>query len=176
LSFFASNSIGTSSSVTPWTAKQTTIIGATVTAPTKPATPQTDYMRSRKLYDKYYQVQIAYGHSSAQTGAVGSGSYLFTLPDGLQFNTTEHPLYTSNTGAVDTTTTYQYATVVEHQLDIAGQSYYGTNGIIVPYSATQFRIGIPTGDGSPQWVGSSAFSFTLAAVQYRFVFDVATTN
>jgi hypothetical protein len=177
LSFFASTSSGTNSSLTPWTSKQTTVIGATGTAPTKPATPQTDYMRSRKLYDKYHQVQIAYGHSAAQTGVAGSGAYLFTLPDGLQFNTTEHPLYTANPGTVNETTLYQYATVVEHQLDIAGAPnlYAGVNALIVPYSATQFRLCSLSGDSAGQWVGTTA-TLILPAVQYRFVFDIATTN
>lgn len=176
LSFFASTSSGTNSSLTPWTAKQTTVIGSTVTAPTKPATPQTDYMRSRKLYDKYHQVQIAYGHSSAQTGAVGSGAYLFTLPDGLQFNTTEHPLYTDNPGTIDVTTLYRFGTVVEHQLDLAGQpNFYAVNALIIPYSDSQFRVCSLTGDGALQWVGGT-FTFTLPAVQYRFVFDIATAN
>ena len=176
LSFFASNSIGTNSSVTPWTAKQATVIGSTGTAPTKPASPQTDYMRSRKLYDKYHQVQIAYGHSSAQTGVAGSGAYLFTLPDGLQFNTAEHPLYSDIPGVIDVTTLYKYATVAEHQLDLAGQpNFYAVNALILPYSATQFRVCSLTGDGAGQFVGGT-FTFILPAVQYRFVFDVATTN
>jgi hypothetical protein len=164
----------------PWTAKQTTIIGATTTAPAKPAIAsiQTDYMRSRRLYDKYHQIQIAYGQG-ATVGTAGSGAYLFTLPNGLSFDVTAHPVYNVNPGVVDVTTLSRFGTLYVNELYLANQAAaHATLAVIVPFSATQFRVAVIVSSPAvtAAWVGSTAFALAGSGVNYKFGFDVTTTT
>ncbi len=72
--------------------------GATTTAPTV-GTTRRNNISYRQLGPKEWEVALTY--EVLTLGTLGSGDYLFTLPNSLQFDTTLpfQPAYTSNIGA-----------------------------------------------------------------------------
>ena len=68
-----------------WTSGGATTITATSANPTK-GTTSIDFILYRLVGPKIYEVKMSYYQTAA--GSAGNGDYLFTLPAGLQFDTT----------------------------------------------------------------------------------------
>jgi hypothetical protein len=149
-----------------------TVWGATTTAPSPGG--GCFGMSCRQAGDKYYQIII--GVCKSAGGTAGSGDYLFTLPNGLQFNTGTQPpsqaIYTANIGA---------SSLAFMQTAIPGATGYITDGVStylcvapVVYSATQFRV-LTVGGGNFRPWGSGWFAASSAiCMNMNFQF-VATT-
>lgn len=129
--------VATSLSGSTWVSEAITIT-ATTSNPTKATTKVDDYIRYRIVGPKEYEVQMMYAHTSATGAAAGNGTYLFTLPGALQFNTTFNPGYVA--------TTFSDGTVAAARSVIEGSSGFITNGgvycssIARVYDSTRFMI------------------------------------
>ncbi len=110
--------------------------GATTTAPSIGTTSRNN-ISYRRLGEKEWEVSMVYHPTSI--GTPGTGDYLFTLPNSLQFNTTIaiQTTYTSNVGANSWTLAgyiIPTASGLINDNSVGGQVYP------IIYSSTQFRI------------------------------------
>jgi hypothetical protein len=146
-----------------------TVWGATTTAPSPGG--GCFGMWCRQAGDKYYQIII--GVCKSAGGSAGLGDYLFTLPNGLQFNTGTQPpsqaIYTANIGV---------SAIGFLQVAIPGSTGYITDGSTtylcvapVVYSATQFRV-VTVGAGNYRpWAANwfAASSAICMNMNFQFV-------
>ena len=156
--------------VPAWTSVGAITFGATTTAPTKPTTRVKDNISYRQLGAKQWEVIMSWQVTNAAGAVAGSGDFLFTLPNSLQFDTTlpSQSVYTSN---VQTSTWAHIANIIPSgsgmitNLSVGGQVYP------MVYSSTQFRILAATsGSGIESW-GSGFFSVTdTVSMQLTFRF------
>lgn len=123
---------------TAFSAKTPLIIEATTVSPTKATAPENDFIRYRDLGNNEVELDFLYS-AELPTGAdAGNGDYLFTLPNGYQFDLTEHPVYTDPiyTGLWHV----RFAIRGVQSIVLGGDTNFSSSGYIIPYSATQFRI------------------------------------
>lgn len=145
-----------------WSATSTIQIGATTTAPTKGTTDldQVKWIKRGESAEFWYQ------YSQTGVGSAGSGDYLFSLPNGMQF--ADHVIkYTTLEG------TGGWAT---GKVGIAAGT--GWNGgsanytmFIFPYDSTRFRVAyIGASDASQTGSGvvGSAAAFNMAGVPHSY--------
>jgi YD repeat-containing protein len=163
-----------------WTNAGPVIIGAVTTAPTK-GTPVVDFVRYRKIAPREYQVQMMYSQTTA--GSDGSGNYLFTLPAGLQFDFTA-PGQRMTPGVLSNTVAPAAVT-----LGLPGGSGGIVNGaggtttwvaqvVILPYSATQFRVFSASSlstVGTLTTVASDTYKLSDALTGYNWNFSFIAT-
>lgn len=144
----------------------TITIGATTTPPTK-GTTSTDVIRARQVGD-HWHIKGEYRHTSA--GGAGSGDYLFTLPNNLQFDPNKVSYFTTLIGASSA-----YLT----QIGIGSATISnGANtgvGTIIPYDATRFRLALiniaPTNaNGGTGALGSGFFGLNFTNLSFSFDF------
>ena len=143
-----------------WTDAGAMTIGATTTAPPF-GNVGTNKIYYRQLGNKEYEVIYIY-RQGAPAGNSGSGDYLFTLPAGLQFNTTL-PFQTAVTFAGPNSTWPGFA-IVGHSLSryLNGS---GDAGVVQPlvYDATRFRL-----MGVSQTVSGATITPTYNAIGSSF--------
>ena len=142
-------------------------ITSTITNPTKGGTV-VDYIRYKPLGNKTYLVQMHYYQTSA--GTAGNGLYLFTLPGGLQFDTTKHYV-NNNGGAGSITAVAPWNAIIDGGTGTAVTP--GTGIVISPlaYDATRFYISTTGfGNSNPNYYGYNFHMnyFQLSNVQYYF--------
>ena len=108
-------------------------LGATGTAPTT-GTRTVQRLESQRIGDR---ARISYKLGYAG-GKAGNGDYLLTLPTGMAFNTTYHPLFTGAiwTGDVQNMAIY----FIPATGGIVIPSHWTNQIMVVPYDATQFRL------------------------------------
>lgn len=143
-------------------------VGATTTASTKPATRLIDMVRYREVGFKTYEIE--YKYAQIVQGSGGNGEYLFSLPAGLQFDTTIYPLYTGVSSAHGIVS-YSIANAR------ANMHFYGNNhvdALIIPWSATQFRVWVYQDlVAARQTVSNTAYGFnTIANCTYNFSMNI----
>jgi len=113
--------------------------GATTTAPTI-GTPAVNDYSYKQIGAKTWKCQLTYSAGSSPTGMnIGSGDYLFTLPNGLQFNTSVagQATYTGDVG----TSTWNWLNVcLSNASGFVTNLAQGGQLLVVPYSSTQFRL------------------------------------
>jgi hypothetical protein len=156
------------STSTGFSAKIPLIIGATVTAPVKAVVAENDFIRYRDLGDNEVEVDFLYSAINPAGSGAGVGDYLFSLPNGYQFDLAEHPAYAA---AIGTNTASTVAAFSIKDIKTAFMAGSGTNSgnnlLIVPYSATQFRvINIQYAVGSEE----HPLTFSEEVIGGRFVF------
>jgi hypothetical protein len=153
-------------------------VTCTTTAPTFPTIGVTrNVVRYKQLGAKTWQVQVVFNATGLSGGVVGSGDYLFTLPAGLQFDTTVETLYNGSVAA-------SAWTFLDYQIP-GSQAFangndasvtYNTGGI-VPYSATQYRVCLPLINTGVRCWGSNWYQltggFANTAINYTFTFQSA---
>lgn len=111
-----------------------TVITGTSSNPVKGAVIQ-DFIRARKIGLNEYEVDMVYSQTTG--GLQGSGAYLFTLPGGLQFNSTY------NTGSVDASainTVAETSAMLRGGSGIAVASNTATPIYAVRYDDTKFKL------------------------------------
>ena len=160
---------GIASGDTPdWTSAGAIAFGATTTAPSVGTTTRND-MSYRQLGPKEWEVAMSFD-KVAGTGWSGSGDYLFTLPNGLSFDTNLpwQKIYTSNVGS--STEWFKYTIPMGFGFFTDGGSF-STSTQIVVYSATKFRIiYLVTGLTISPW-GSNTFPIAnngAGSISFRF--------
>jgi hypothetical protein len=83
-------------------ASSAVIIGATVTAPTKPTSMTVDYITVVDDGSGWCRMQMCLSAESGSSGAsAGNGIYLFTLPGGYKFDLTTHPANSNTSTGVN---------------------------------------------------------------------------
>jgi hypothetical protein len=111
---------------------------ATTTAPTIGTTAINDYSY-KQIGAKTWKCQLTYSAGGSTGANIGSGDYLFTLPNGLQFNTSVagQATYTGDVGSsswIWPSLWLSSSSGSITNLSQGGQLY------VVPYSSTQFRL------------------------------------
>ena len=112
---------------------------ATTTAPTIGTTTVNDYSY-KQIGSKTWKCQLTFSAGGSSTGANnGSGDYLFTLPNGLQFNTSlaGQNAITDNVGSSNWTWPGLWLSSSSGSITNLSQ---GGHLFVVPYSITQFRL------------------------------------
>lgn len=135
----------------PWINYGTVTIGATTTAPTK-GSATTDTVRCRvngSMYECQYNLDLA-------AGSAGSGDYLYSLPNGITFDSS-YPNYTA-------ITTIHLQRVAQTSLVDTNFFLSSTEGVnefggAYVYSSNQFRIHMKNQAGSICTHSSSCYSF-----------------
>lgn len=151
--------------ITEWVDAGPVQIGATTTAPTK-GTTTVDNVRWRRVGQDY---EVEYRFKQTTAGTDGSGGYIFTLPSGIEIDTTVHPTKAnvgSHPGYTSDNDHYGIGTGITGQ---NGGGMIQTRGTIVPTSSTTFQLYGTYNAGSQMVKGSSlgrlglatGFEFTL---------------
>lgn len=151
------------SNVTKWSTPQPITITATTTNPTKGTTISIDSVRWRQVGEDY---EVEYRYAQSAAGTAGSGTYLFALPTGLEFDSS-YPLFT----------TADIRNNLHNNIALSGSASAeavtaSTNGLYaLPYTSTSFRIqnsyaGSSSGAG---YLGSTVLALSNANVQYSFI-------
>ena len=112
---------------------------ATTTAPTIGTTTVNDYSY-KQIGPKTWKCQLTYSAPSNASGMnLGSGDYLFTLPNSLQFNTSiaGQNAVSDNVGASNWTWPGVWLSSSSGSITNLSQ---GGSLFVVPYSSTQFRL------------------------------------
>ena len=153
-----------------WTSAGAITIGATTTAPTKPTTRVYDNISYRQVGAKEWEVIMSYLCTNAAGAVAGSGDFLFTLPNGLSFDTTlaSQTIWTGNVqSSVWTHTNY----VIPSSSGFINNNNVGGQAYAMVYNSTKFRIlGVTTTSGVQSW-GSGFFAITgYVGLQLTFRF------
>ena len=112
---------------------------ATTTAPTIGTTSVNDYSY-KQIGSKTWKCQLTYSAGSSSTGNnIGSGDYLFTLPNGLQFNNSIAGQAAISDNVGTSTWVWPGVWLSSSTGSITNLSQGGLL-YVVPYNSTQFRL------------------------------------
>jgi hypothetical protein len=75
-------------------------------------------------------------YNQITAGSAGNGDYLVTLPAGYSFDTTVHPIQTSNTDGDDVISYVITASVMTKASGVG----FNNLAMVMPYSSTTFRV------------------------------------
>ena len=156
--------------IPPWTSAGAITIGGAVSNPTKPTTRVYDNISYRQVGAKEWEVIMSYLCTNAAGAAAGSGDFLFTLPNGLSFDTTL-PSQTIWTGGPQTSVWTHTNYVIPSSSGFINNNGVGGQAYAMVYNSTKFRIlGVTTTSGVQSW-GSGFFAITgYVGLQLTFRF------
>jgi collagen type VII alpha len=155
-----------------WTSAGAITLGATTTAPTK-GTTTSDNISYRQVGPKAWEIAIAYVQTVA-SGVFGSGDFLITLPNSLQFDTTV-PIQQIYTGGVGASTWLITNYLVPSSTGFINNNAVGGQLYPVIYDATRFRIlTITYGTGIQCW-GSGFYSTGGDVPRIKMTFSFIST-
>jgi hypothetical protein len=160
-------------SVPAWTSAGAITIGGTTTAPTK-GTRTKDDISYRQVGTKEWEIVMTY-YQTANTGAAnGSGDYLFTLPNGLSFDTTlaSQVLYQSNIGV---SSWFNSTYVIPSGSGMISNGSTGGRLCPVIYNSTQFRILTINDTAWVKWWGNGHFQMDTTYVTLQLTFRFTST-
>ncbi len=152
-----------------WVDEGAITIGGTTSAPTKPSVTVVDKVYERDLGNNWYELLYRFACDVGNGGAVGSGEYLFTLPNSRTFDSSQ-PVYT---GAAEFALTGGNAAAASLLGDTSGiinfvDEFYSPDLVItctpgiIPYNTTQFRVQALTwsstgsSQGGGRWLEASS--------------------
>lgn len=158
--------------VGPTVTTATNTITGTTTNPTKATTTVLDYITIVDDKSGWCDVEMVYAHNTNAGAAPGSGTYLFTLPGGYQFDTAVQPVNTQIGNMNGTTEVHKS---IPCSAMIQYSTTYGVNNTyVVPHSATQFKLMVmlPT---QFTYINSSYYQIDALQITYsvRFRFKKA---
>jgi hypothetical protein len=159
---------GLTAAVPNWTSAgtiQAVGIGATTTAPTVPTGALKNNISYRQLGPKTWQISGTFEVTTGATGgAAGSGDYLFTLPLGLQFDTTlpMQSSYQLNVGGSNAALLARTIPgSVAFQTDFSTYTSTFPSGPII-WDATRYRILISTSSTYQCWGSGGSGWFAMS--------------
>lgn len=117
------------------TVENTIVFGSTHNQPVT-GTRTVQRLESQRIGDK---ARITYKFGFA-AGQAGTGGYLLTLPTGMAFNTTYHPLYTGDLWVGDVQNMAIY--FIPATGGIAMPTHWSNQIMVLPYDATRFRLAL----------------------------------
>jgi hypothetical protein len=143
---------------------QLTLAGVNVVSTGTKGTVTNDAVYSGRVGDHGHFVGQ---YKQTAAGAAGSGEMLFSLPNGVSFDATKVVFYTGAGGggvAYPTASTLGKATFSDGASEVEGS--------VIPYNATQFRLGglQIAGNGYNRGILSSGF-FGFSAATFTFSYD-----
>jgi hypothetical protein len=156
--------------IPPWTSVGAITFGAAITAPTKPTTRVLDNISYRQVGAKEWEVVMSYFCNNAAGAATGNGDFLFTLPNGLSFDTTlaSQPIWTGGPqSSVWAHTNY----IIPNSSGFINNNSVGGQAYAMVYNSTKFRILAATTNAGIQAWGSGYFALTgYVGMQLTFRF------
>jgi hypothetical protein len=155
-----------------WTSAGAITLTATTTNPTK-GTTTSDNISYRQLGAKQWEVILTYIQTVAN-GVSGSGDYLFTLPNGLSFDTTlpSQQITTTNIG---TNTYVLMSYIIPSGSGLINNGTLGGQVYPLVYDATKFRILTTSWGSSIQCWGSGYYSLGGDDPQIQLTFRFTST-
>lgn len=143
-------------------------IEATTTDPVKPSNMEVDEIQYSQKGDLGFFKYIFRTDSTVVGANNGSGDYLFTLPNNLEFDSSKVAFYTvtpmnANDGA--------WRTYGTGGLTLDGNSHGQQIGI-VPYDATRFRILISNNAATANAINSGFYQVALANMGWTVEFKI----
>ena len=156
--------------IPPWTSAGAITIGGAISNPTKPTTRVYDNISYRQVGAKEWEVIMSYLCTNAAGAVAGSGDFLFTLPNGLSFDTTL-PSQTIWTGGPQSSVWTHTNYVIPSSSGFINNNGVGGAAYAMVYNSTKFRIlGVTTNSGVQSW-GSGYFALTgYVGMQLTFRF------
>ena len=162
----------TGQSIPVWTSAGAITLGATTTAPTK-GTTTSDNISYRQVGPKAWEIAIVY-IQTVVSGVFGSGDFLITLPNSLQFDTTI-PIQQIYTGSVGVSAWILTDNLVPSSTGFINNGNVGGQLYPVIYDATRFRIlTITYGTGIQCW-GSGFYSTGGDVPRIKMTFSFIST-
>ena len=151
-----------------WTSAGAITIGGAISNPTKPTTRVYDNISYRQVGAKEWEVVMSYLCTNAAGSAAGSGDFLFTLPNGLSFDTTL-PSQTIWTGGPQSSVWAHTNYIIPNSSGFINNNSVGGQAYAMVYNSTKFRI-IAVTTGIQAW-GSGYFAITgYVGLQLTFRF------
>jgi hypothetical protein len=152
-----------------WTNLGNIVFGGTTSIPTASINAAADTLSYRQIGLNQWEISMIYQFGST-AGLIGSGDYLFTLPNSLSFDTSQ-PMQIAYQGNVITNSW----TLAKYSLPAGGVM---TNGSVggqaspIIWSATEFRVLIITSGTTPQCWGSTNYplNITTGGINMKFQF------
>ena len=156
--------------VTDWVDRGAMTIGAVTTAPSK-GTIAIDKIFMRRVGDS---AQFLYEYSQTTAGGLGSGTYLFSLPSGMNIDTSK--ITVAGGGSIRSGN----SAIGFGAASVNSGTGINANVTVYPYSATQVFLLVTssqntsgTGDASvDEPVGSLAYPLNDSVASYKFTFTV----
>jgi hypothetical protein len=148
---------GLTAGIPNWTAAgtiQSVGLTATVSSPSLATSPAKNQVYYKQIGPKTWQVSVIYYQTSTPGAAIGSGDYIFTLPGGLQFDTSIQFQNIYNT-VPGTTGPVLYAFAIPGSTFASSVSTTISTGAICVYSATQYRVAGTVPGTDTRFIGSS---------------------
>lgn len=138
--------------ITPWKEYGAITVSATTTAPTKGTARSVDSVRCRQVAEDY---ECEYKYHQSNAGAAGSGEYIFSLPNGIEFDDSV-PTYT-NLGDANL-----IADSAIGKIDAVGSATHGgsSGGPVISamkYSSNTFRLNATSNFSSVANINSAFF-------------------
>jgi hypothetical protein len=171
-----------SSGVPNWTSAgtiQSVGLSGTTTAPTVPTTTVKNDISYKQIGPKTWQVIGTFQFTNNAGGANGTGDYLFTLPRGLQFDTSLPFQSTYQLNVQQNNAQLLVRTLPNSQTMGTDDSTFtngGNGGGVIPWNATQYRVLAPVSGSAWTCWGSSWFQMVGTATKnftWSFTFQSA---
>lgn len=131
------NGLSSLSTVGQWVNYGPMTITATTTAPTKATTREQDNVRCR-IVAQDYECEFLYRASSATGSAIGSGVYIWSLPNGIAMDSSV-PISSNVTGAFTYSGTHAIGSIGSGDLEYSSNGDTGTKCDLFATSTTTFQ-------------------------------------
>ena len=153
-----------------WTNLGNIVFGGTTSVPTASINATANTLSYRQIGLKQWEISMIYQFGTT-AGLIGSGDYIFTLPNSLLFDISGQPMQNLYRGDVSTSSW----TLAKYSLPSGGVM---TNGSVggqaspIIWSATEFRVLIITSALTPQCWGSTNYPLngTAGGINIKFQF------
>lgn len=141
-------------------------INGSTTDPVKSSTPIFDNLTIVDDGTGWVNLDLNYAHITQSGASDGSGDYLFNLPSGYTFDLNQHPEHVSLASLTGYDNIHKVLSVTGFVLRVG---FYNKVVGIVPYSATQFKLGYHAGasDEEVRFVSSARFRLGVDIVGYK---------
>ena len=116
-------------------------IAGTTAGPTVPTNTLKNRVYYRRIGPKTYEVQGMLNYTNNSGGSNGNGDYLFTLPAGLQFNTSLESQIINQGGIGGNTNIFMGISIPgSNSLVISDNTTLANSSAILPWDTTRYRI------------------------------------
>jgi hypothetical protein len=135
-------------------------IGATTTAPTKGATKLVDRILARRVGD---EAEMVYEYTQTTGGTVGAGSYLFSLPPGLTFDSSK-VTFAGTTGSYRGSS----SSAIGSGVITIGSGAMEANLLATAYDSNRFYLLVTSSQSGINGAGEGSVDKPLGANHYSF--------
>jgi hypothetical protein len=136
---------------------------------TKSSTTEIDKARHRFLSNGDTEVEMTYAASSSSGSSCGNGQYIFTLPNGLEFDITIHSTFSHTDHKLSNSIAGAYRIKKAYTLN-SEDANIGHEVLIIPYSSTEFRALVFEGNHNNNYIGCGTYSLNRSNRVMSFLF------